>query len=273
MKPAVDASKSNSIWSVSIWALAVLLGAVNLLFMGLVGRWLVVTGAGCVAVLAVMLAMGITGRVEKARWCLHLLAALTIMNFNGWGFSYLGNLIFYLGLYFFPLFGLIMGAAIFRFLEPLRPMSRPVIVGVGMVFVLVSWCGALDLEATYVPKNTYAYYIGKFKRLPDGMTGKEVESKIQDAARKFLTENYDSDGAVAYLAWAMSDGTMEIPVIDRDKTTTYSRPQRRVGLWIRLGASLVLLVFGVFSQLVGLQRSPSTASGPQELVRPELGAG
>jgi len=229
-------------------SILVLVG-VNLLFIMVLGNWLVYTGLFCIALLGVSYLLILVQRSRWGRICLDLVFVLTLFNFNGWAFSHLSNLLVYVGLFFFALFGLILGATLFRLLAHFRPLPKVVFVSIGMLFVLGAWWGGLALEASYYPGDFYLSCIEKFRRPPPEMTPEEQKEKILEQACDFLEENYGSCDTISYLRWGLASGEAKLPVPGRAKLFLYKRPQRQTTLWIRLGLSLGLLSFGVLSSL------------------------
>lgn len=239
------------------WLTSVFLCAANLLFVVLLGRWLLVTGVLAIALCGLQMILTIVPRPAERRLCANLLMVITVMNFNGWAFSHLSNLLVFLGLFFFVLFGLIMGATINRLLTQFAPLSKPVIVLLGMVFVLVSWWGALVLEASYYPGDALAFCNHHYRRLAPDVTYEQQREAVLAQATEHLKENYGSSGTLAYLRWGLASGEVSLTVPGRSTPAVFTLRQQRGWLWLRLAASLILLCFGVFSQLKRLDEVPA----------------
>ncbi len=239
-----QASVSADLITALLWAVA------NLLFMRYLGQWLMVTGA-CGICLA--LAIWITALARKTRLraiLANLLLVLTLANFNAWAFSHLGNLFYFLGLFFFVLFGLILGATVFRLLSAFRPIRRPTLICIGWLFILVTWGGGLVLEASYLPEDVYDATIKTFKRgLPPGLKPADFKRDVLEQTTAYLRENYGSNLTISYVLWELAGGSMDLTVRGRERSLAYERPQRRKGFALRVLASLALVAYGMFSQI------------------------
>ncbi len=239
-----QASASADLITALLWAVA------NLLFMWCLGQWLMVTGA-CGICLALAIWITALARKTGLRAILaNLLLVLTLANFNAWAFSHLGNLFYFLGLFFFILFGLIHGAAVFRFLSAFRPIRRPTLICIGCLFVLVTWGGGLVLEASYLPEDVYDATIKTFRRgLPPGLQAAGFKTDVLAQTTDYLRENYGSNRTVSYIRWELAGGSMNLDVRGRERPLPYKRPQRKIGFALRVLVSLVLVVYGMFSQI------------------------
>ena len=239
-----QASTSADLIAALLWTVA------NLLFMQFLGQWLIFTG-GCGICLA--LAIWITAIARQARLraiLANLLLVLTLVNFNAWAFSHLGNLFYFLGLFFFILFGLIHGAAAFRFLSAFRPIRRPMLTCIGGLFALLTWGGGLVLEASYLPEDVYDATIKTFKRgLPLGLQAADFKRDVLAQTTDYLRENYGSNRTISYVRWELAGGSLDLTVRGRERSLAYERPQRRIGFALRVLASLVLVAYGMFSQI------------------------
>jgi hypothetical protein len=119
-----------------------------------------------------------------------------------------------LGLFFFLLFGLLMGAAMFRVWEPLRPLRRrTVIIGVAVV-VLVAWGGAMVWEAVTFPADVAKQAVRQVRKV-EGKTGRDVRARAAQAARDYLAEHYPPGGVIGYWRWAATSKSISIPITGR----------------------------------------------------------
>ncbi len=259
-----QASTSADLITALLWAVA------NLLFMRYVGQWLMVTG-GCGICLA--LAIWITALARKTRLraiLANLLLVVTLANFNAWAFSHLGNLVYFLGLFFFILFGLIHGAAMFRFLSAFRPIRRPALICIGLLIILVTWGGGLVLEASYLPEDAYDATIKTFKRgLPPGLQRADFERDVLTQTTAFLRENYGSNRTISYVRWELAGGSIDLTVRGRERLLAYERPQRGIGFALRVVASLVLVLYGMFSQISVLTKTTEQVQAEKDAATDE----
>ena len=235
---------------------AVVWAGANILFIEYVGQWLVFSGGLAVMLAACVLLTAVARRDHQRRVVARLLLMLTLVNFNAWAFSHIANLMAYLGLFFFPLFGLIMGAALYRLLSMIRLVSKALLLASGALAVLLSWYGGLALEASYFPKDAYQGCITNplLVRLPPGVTNEQLKVEIPRQAQVHLGR-YASGLTLGYVLWVLRDGSLDITVPELYRPVNYRRRQQRVGFGIRLGISLLLVIYGVFSQIRWLDKT------------------
>ncbi|MCP4590518.1 MAG: hypothetical protein GY842_07230 [bacterium] len=140
----------------------------------------------------------------------------------GWLLSHASFLVALLGLFFFILFGLVIGAALYRVWRPLRPMARGTIrLGVTLV-VLVGWGGSLVWEGIIFPSAVANDAIKQVVKI-EGKTGGDVLADAVRDTRAFLAERYPPGGVVGYWQWAIAGDTVEIPItgVDKPKPITH----------------------------------------------------
>ena len=102
--------------------------------------------------------------------------------------SFVGLLVFYLGLFFFMIFGLLIGALMYRMWAPLRPLSRQrMLVGTAIV-TLYAWGSALYLEGHWISINVSKAAMGQVRSLPTGMDDGQAKAIFQEDARRFLIQ-------------------------------------------------------------------------------------
>ncbi len=230
--------------------------AANVALAAGVGQWMVISGGVCAALGVVALVSAVARRRAAGRVLADAVLVGTLVNFNAWAFSHLGNLMTFLGLFFFALFGLILGAALFRLLSRFRPLPRWPLRGAGVAVVLVSWAGGVLLEASYLPGDVLDD-CKHHARLSSQVTARDLQTAIPRQVREVLAGAHRGHPAVAYVLWNLRRGKMDLIVPGRgDVPLIYSRPQRRLGFAIRLVASLVLLTYAVFSQIRWLTHTP-----------------
>ncbi|MCG3137323.1 MAG: hypothetical protein HJJLKODD_01167 [Phycisphaerae bacterium] len=225
----------------------------NILFVWLVGHWLSVTAAVGV-LLGLVWLMGWLGPAERRRLLFDLLMAETAVSFNIWAFSNLNNLLGYIGLFFYALFGLIMAAAWHRLLQRWQPLSKARIALVGFFLIVIPWCGALVLETSYLPKDALFRYKEKIRYLPPGLTEEQINLDVPRQIEKYLADRYESTGVLRYLQWAVDDGRLPMTVPGRTKPIVFYLQQHKLGFKIRLVLSMGLLAYAVFVVLTQLNQ-------------------
>jgi hypothetical protein len=177
-----------------------------------------------------------------------------------WLLSYAGMLMCYIGLYFFALFGLIIGAILFRIAAPARPY-RPlaIIVGTALIIVFV-WAFAVVKEGWDFPGDIASQAAEAQKYRLVNRSIEDYEADVAQQVRVFLKERYPPGGAVAYFKWVITSGE-----INPGDVAFAKRPvrwsQRRYGWVIRVVLSIVLLTLGIGSQTLLLTRAEDSKVG------------
>lgn len=190
-----------------------------------------------------------------------LVAGLVVGVPSGWLLAFLAALPFMLGIFFFVLVGLIIGAVMFRFgsRTPRTPSRRTLwLIGssVTATVLLVSlWTEYRTLPQS-VEKRVRRSFAGSFTP--------QMRAELRDGVQRFITSelkaHYPPGGFPGYLRWAVSSGKFECPRILKASTVEYGLPQQRTTWIIRVGLSLLLLQWTIMSQLLGLREiRPSDA--------------
>lgn len=180
----------------------------------------------------------------------------------GWLLSYGAALPFMLGLFFFALFGLLIGAVMFRIGLPARPVSLvPLKIGVGIV-VVICWGLSIVIEAHDFPASRAHALLGDIWPLPDGMTGADIKKDIAEFARKTLRKDHGGDGVLGYFRWVVASSHMEYHVETMRNPVVLKPPQHRWWWVMRVLLSLILLTFGVYTQAAALARRADSSVPP-----------
>lgn len=192
-----------------------------------------------------------SGAGSSVRWWLAVLFGSVICLPCAWLLSYGAALPFFLGLFFFVLFGLVIGAAMHRVAAPGRPHGRmSLIVGTSLV-VGLGWGVSITKEAVDFPSDIAADAITKRLNLGDS-TSAEYRAEVAGGVARFLRENYAPGGPVGYVRWILADGTL-----DQKEVPQLNRTMRRSphGWWwaLRGVLSIALFGFGIGSQTLPLK--------------------
>lgn len=165
----------------------------------------------------------------------------------GWLLVALIWLPLYMGLFFFLVAGLLVGAVSFRFARPARPMARRRILrGAG---VLALACTAINLVWEF---DQFARGVGKPPRFADarnavvaaGEKASSIDTKANVAFRAALTERYAPGGPIGYLRWAVSGA--DLPVSVNGQTETIVMPHGGFRWPIRTLVAFLLLAVGLY---------------------------
>lgn len=190
------------------------------------------------------------------RWWLGVgLAALLAIPL-AWLLSYAAALPFYLGLFFFVLFGLIIGAVAFRVSAPGRPYAQfPLIMGTTFLVVL-PWGFSIVKEARDFPDDVARRASLRTRDIGERSVA-EFRNAVASDVRSSLARRYGPTHVWSYIRWALTSGELkreDLPTLDK----AFSMPaaQTKAGWAFRVVASAALLAFGIASQTL-LLRSPT----------------
>ncbi|NLE57946.1 MAG: hypothetical protein GX616_06265 [Planctomycetes bacterium] len=186
--------------------------------------------------------------------------------------AYLASIPFYLGLFFFLLLGLLIGAIMFRFGSGASPVHPPTLALIGSAVVLLTWGTTLLIEYATLPglvaRRTE---MALFRRLTPEQQA-EVAAKIRvHVMSRLLGRPYEGRpaewlaGFPKYLRWIARDGTMECPRVVDPTTFTFKLPQSRASWAFRVVLSMALLAFAVLSQYLLLARPSKDQTSPDAI--------
>lgn len=188
--------------------------------------------------------------------------------------GYLALLLFFLGLFFFLLFSLIVGALMFRFGREAMPAPRRALWAIGtFVAVLIVTTGLASEYYGFIGLRAFGREVDgdAFLKVresflvsftPEEMTA--LRAGTRDHILSFLEREYPPGGFVGYLRWALVDGQMDCPRSFDERTAPVSLRHRRTKWLIRVTLSLVLVTFGIMSQVLGLAQVPKPDASPSE---------
>ncbi len=195
---------------------------------------------------------GNTASRSTGRWWLGVVVGVVIGLPLAWLLSYAATLPFLLGLFFFALFGLVIGAVIHRVASAGRPYGRAILL-VGTTFaVLVIWGLALAKEGRDMPLDL-AKEASRSRRIDyGGRTVDEFQVHVAGQIRDYLGRQYPPGGTLGYMRWALDSGVIGRGEIE-GVTRALDQPQR--GFWwaVRVILSVGLLGFGIGSQTLQLR--------------------
>lgn len=179
--------------------------------------------------------------------------------------SYGAFLMAFLGLFFFALFGIVIGAVMFRVAAPARPVnSASVLVGTTIV---VLFCGMFSLikEARDFPSDIGSKVV-EDPRLDIGeRTVDEYKAAVAAQVRGYVSQAYAPGGVLGYWKWVATDGTLTPEQLDLLRKRIVM-PQKRYVWMARVTLSMALLGFGVSSQTFGLRRRKDEEKQPAPVV-------
>ena len=188
---------------------------------------------------------------SQGRWWLAVAVGMLISLPFAWLLSYAATLPFFIGLFFFVLFGLIIGATMHRTAAPGRPYARPVLLTGTSIVILFGWTVALANESHDFPSDMADYAVGKARDIGD-RTVDEYHAAVAGQVREHLRSSYAPGGTIGYVRWALTSGEIRAGEL-QDVKIKLGQSQRRYSWAIRVVLSLVLLSFGIGSQTLPLR--------------------
>ena len=190
------------------------------------------------------------------RWLKAILAGLLVGVPVSVALSFAGLLPLYLGPFFFLLFGLAVGAAVFRVAKPLRPILWWRIIPGCAAVIIPIFAASLTLEYWQLGPHAGKMVARKTRQLPPGTSPKEFRAGVGRKMREYIAAEYPPGGVLGYVCWASSSGrfTAETPGA-KPPRAVYTLSQSPVGWTLRVLLSLVLLIGGVASQVLPLRRA------------------
>jgi len=188
----------------------------------------------------------------RMRWSAAVVAGAIVSLPLGYLLSYGAALMALLGLFFFALFGLLIGAVMYRFAAPARPIPpKHIKIGVAVV-LLICWGLAMGKEVYDFPGDKARYALEKVAPLPDGITPEVFKADVERFVRRTLAEQYGGAGVLGYARWVLSSSRMEYAVETMTKPIVLKAVQYRWWWAVRVVLSIVLLAFGIHAPVAPL---------------------
>jgi hypothetical protein len=189
-----------------------------------------------------------------SRWWAAVRAGTLVCIPIGWLLSFGGGLPFFLGLFFYMLLGIAIGAVMYRVGHTARPVPvRHFRLGLAIV-VLVGWSISVWVEGRDFPSDAADQTLNQFRRLPDGMTPEHIKRESREYVRGYLREQYPPGGVLGYIRWMTTNGRMTVKIEGVDSTRPLRFHTIR-GWWVfRVLGSLALFLYAVRSQVLVLRK-------------------
>ncbi len=206
-------------------------------------------------------------RVRTAsRWRWAVVVACLVGLPIGWLLCYAALLPFFLGLFFFVLFGLLLGAVLFRIGQVSRPLPRITLLAGSAAVIVVSWTTAFLTETYDFPRQVATYSYEKIRKLPEGMTPAQFREKAAADVAAHLRREFPPSGPIGYARWAITSSRIDPPTAMLQKP--FRSSQFRWWWVIRVGLSVALLTAGVLSQVLPLGHLPDARERKGTAVNP-----
>ena len=196
-------------------------------------------------------------------WCATAAGTIVSLPF-AWLLSYAAMLPFYLGLFFFMLFGLVIGAVVYRIAAPGRPYGRFAVLAGTTLIVGVCWTLSIVKESRDFPADVAADAVLRSRDI-GRRSADDYRAAVAEEVRIFLRERHSPGGVLGYARWMLLEGEIKkgaIPSFDQ----ALRRSPARWGWAIRVVLSIALLGFAVGSQTLSLGRRSDPGAPPVQPI-------
>ena len=201
---------------------------------------------------------------SMVRWWIGVAGGLLVSFPLSWLLSYAAALPFFLGLFFFALFGLVIGAVVHRIASPGRPHPLPDVLVGTILIISVGWTISLVMESRGLPRDLAKDAANRTRDL-EGRTHAEYLDHVAGQVRGYLREHYPPGGTIGYVRWVFASGEFKKGDLDGVQRTL-RQPQRRWWWVMRVVLSIALYAFGIGSQ-TWLLRLPADPAGLRAIDR------
>mgnify|MGYP005839221751 CR=1 FL=1 len=188
------------------------------------------------------------------RWIAATLAGMGAGVPIGWLLSNAAMLPFYLGLFFFALLGLLVGAVQFRVGRPLAPVARPTLLVGGLLTVATTWFVSIAAEYLHLYDDVHRFAWTTFRTLDDATLRqiREIPARVHENLRT----SYPPGGLIGYMRWASRSGRMDVATMPSGRPLEFRLRQGPLGWTLRVAICAGLLTFGIMSQVMALANPP-----------------
>ncbi len=189
---------------------------------------------------------------SSVRWWLGVGTAIIVAAPLSWLLALASNLPFFLGLFFFALFGLIIGAVCFRVAHPNQPYARGTVLMGTTLIIGATWGGSIWFEARSFGMDMAREASALPSLSLKGTTVADYRAEVDAQVRSFLSEHYPPGGTIGYIRWVTRSGKIPDGMLASVKKGLGTN---QAGWWWigRVAISIALLAFGVGSQVFALR--------------------
>ncbi len=181
-----------------------------------------------------------------------------------WLLSYAAALPFFLGLFFFMLFGLMIGAVAFRIAAPGKPYGNFALIAGTTILVVLPWSLSLFKEARDFPDDLARRISLRTRDIGD-RTVSEFRDAVASDIRRLLADRYGPGSIWGYIRWVLTNGELrrgELPTLNAAVAVPTAQTK---GWWaFRVVASAALLAFGISSQSLLLRGADKFHRVPED---------
>jgi hypothetical protein len=179
--------------------------------------------------------------------------------------AFVGAIPYQLGLFFYLVLGLLIGAVMFRACRSAAPIAIHRLRPIGVAVALIVWFTSLTTEYRTFP-NEAAEATIKNSLLSSASDAEVAAARERARAEPLekLREQYPPGGLIGYVRWVASSGRMELSRFGTDEPHTYIVPGQKRIAWIsRAVLSLILLACAINSQFTGLAEPLNPQKAPE----------
>jgi len=199
---------------------------------------------------------------SAARWWTGVLVGGVVTCPLAWLLSHAATLPFFIGVFFFALFGLVIGATVFRVAGGRRYTRHTVLLGTSLL-VLFGWGASVVLESARFPEEVATFALEQSYDIGDE-TAQQFREGIAADTRQHLREHFPPGGVLGYAKWSLRSGRI-MPSDVHGLRRPFRSGQAKFWWGFRITLSIALMAFGISSQtlpLVARAETSDTQSAP-----------
>lgn len=174
-----------------------------------------------------------------------------------WALSYLAFLPTFLGLFFFALLGLVVGAFMYRLGTPVKPWPVSFCVILGVMVSVFMWGMSVYIEYHGLTENLEKNIRMSYPIVLDQEQRARIHQEVPAYIDRYFSDNYPPGGFIGYVRWAATNGRLEAPRVLNDSMQKFRLSQKPVIWIIRVALSLVFTLAAILSQTLGLSSRES----------------
>ena len=180
----------------------------------------------------------------------------------------LAPIMYVLGLFFFLLIALLIGAVTYRIALPASPIPRGRLLALTGVVALALWSATMAKEYLHFPNLVAEFVRNAVRNAAKEPLTPEAKHTIDEGVRKavaaYLKGNYPPGGFVGYMRWSLASGEMEVPRVANSSTIHFMTTQRHFWWAFRVVMSLIFTAGAFASQVLPLgPPAPAPPEAPE----------
>ncbi len=199
---------------------------------------------------------------SSGRWWAGVAVGGVVMCPLTWLLSHAATLPFFIGVFFFALFGLVIGASVHRVAAAGGLYSRKTVLLGTTLLVLTGWGASIFLESGRFPEE-----VAKFAQEQAHDIGNQTPQGFREGVagrtRQHIRDHFPPGGVLGYAKWSLQSGRI-LPKEVNGLLRPFRSGQAKFWWGFRLTLSVALLAFGISSQTLPLavSRKAGAAANP-----------